>query len=72
MFVAFRLRKDQCTNTLAGTSMAMDQVTLSTIQKSIWAGQLPLHITLAPSESRIYDQTDPYLVQDTPCRYELR
>lgn len=43
--------------------MAMDQVALSTIQKSIWEGQLPLNITLAPSESRTYDQTDPYLVR---------
>lgn len=43
--------------------MAMDQITLSSIQKSIWEGQLPLHITLAPSESRTYDQTDPYLVR---------
>lgn len=63
MFVTFWLRKDQCTNTLTGTSMAMDQVALSTIQKSIWEGQLPLNITLAPSESRTYDQTDPYLVR---------
>ncbi|KAL4972322.1 autophagy protein 5 [Aspergillus desertorum] len=42
--------------------MAMDQATLNSIQKSIWEGQLPLQITLAPSESRIYDQADPYLV----------
>ncbi|OJJ56379.1 hypothetical protein ASPSYDRAFT_47679 [Aspergillus sydowii CBS 593.65] len=49
--------------------MAMDQVTLSTIQKSIWAGQLPLHITLAPSESRIYDQTDPYLISLSRISY---
>ncbi|KAI3066735.1 hypothetical protein CBS147343_7195 [Aspergillus niger] len=32
------------------------------IQKAVWAGTLPLHITLAPSESRTFDQTDPYLI----------
>ncbi|KAL4990227.1 autophagy protein Apg5-domain-containing protein [Aspergillus falconensis] len=42
--------------------MAMDQATLNSIQKSIWEGQLPLQITLAPAESRTYDQTEPYLI----------
>ncbi|RDW69084.1 autophagy protein 5 [Aspergillus mulundensis] len=42
--------------------MAMDQAALNSIQKSIWGGQLPLQITLAPSESRTYDQTDPYII----------
>jgi autophagy-related protein 5 len=32
------------------------------IQKSIWDGRIPLEIALAPSESRIYDKTDAYLV----------
>ncbi|KKK16540.1 autophagy protein, partial [Aspergillus rambellii] len=40
----------------------MEQATLNDIQKSIWEGQLPLQISLAPSESRTYDQTDPYLI----------
>lgn len=39
-----------------------NQASLVSIQKSIWAGRIPLEIVLAPSESRTYDQTDPYLV----------
>lgn len=35
---------------------------MNSIQKSVWEGKLPLEIVLAPSESRVYDQTDPYLV----------
>ncbi|KAI2891081.1 hypothetical protein CBS76997_8312 [Aspergillus niger] len=38
------------------------KATLGSIQKAVWAGKLPLHITLAPSESRTFDQTDPYLI----------
>ncbi|KAE8365452.1 autophagy protein 5 [Aspergillus caelatus] len=38
------------------------QATLNSIQKAVWDGRLPLQISLAPSESRIYDQTDPYLI----------
>lgn len=30
--------------------------------KTIWDAQLPLEIRLAPSECRLYDQADPYLV----------
>ncbi|KAJ5701708.1 Autophagy-related protein 5 [Penicillium malachiteum] len=33
------------------------------IQKKIWDGRIPLEITLAPSESRTFDKTDPYLVR---------
>lgn len=39
------------------------KATLGSIQKAVWAGRLPLQITLAPSESRTFDQTDPYLVR---------
>ncbi|KAI9039049.1 autophagy protein 5 [Aspergillus affinis] len=35
---------------------------LNDIQKAVWDGRLPLQITLAPEESRTYDQTDPYLI----------
>ncbi|KAL4885901.1 autophagy protein Apg5-domain-containing protein [Aspergillus karnatakaensis] len=42
--------------------MAMDQASLNSIQTAIWEGQLPLEISLAPSESRTYDKTDPYLI----------
>ncbi|PYI05727.1 autophagy protein Apg5 [Aspergillus sclerotiicarbonarius CBS 121057] len=38
------------------------KVTSGTIQKAIWDGRLPLQISLASSESRTYDQTDPYLI----------
>ncbi|KAL4928324.1 autophagy protein 5 [Aspergillus undulatus] len=42
--------------------MAIDQAMLNSVQQSIWEGHIPLQITLAPSESRTYDQTDPYLI----------
>ncbi|KAL4761479.1 autophagy protein 5 [Aspergillus foveolatus] len=42
--------------------MAMEKATLNSIQKSVWEGQIPLKIVLASSESRTYDQTDPYLI----------
>ncbi|PWY78477.1 hypothetical protein BO94DRAFT_537664 [Aspergillus sclerotioniger CBS 115572] len=40
----------------------MDSKATLGIQKAVWDGRLPLQITLAPSESRTYDQTDPYLI----------
>ncbi|OJJ46881.1 hypothetical protein ASPZODRAFT_131780 [Penicilliopsis zonata CBS 506.65] len=40
----------------------MDQASTSSIQQAIWEGRLPLEIVLAPSESRVYDKTDPYLI----------
>ncbi|KAL4940347.1 hypothetical protein BDV06DRAFT_196862 [Aspergillus oleicola] len=42
--------------------MAINQATLNSVQKSAWEGHIPLQITLAPSESRTFDQTDPYLI----------
>ena len=33
------------------------------LQDAIWNGSLPLEIRLSPSESRVYDQADPYLVR---------
>ncbi|RJE23909.1 hypothetical protein PHISCL_03773 [Aspergillus sclerotialis] len=38
------------------------QISLSNIQRSVWEGQLPLEIILAPAESRTFDQTDSYLI----------
>ncbi|KAA6407556.1 MAG: autophagy 5 [Lasallia pustulata] len=35
---------------------------LRALQEVIWNGSLPLEIRLSPSESRTYDQTDPYLI----------
>ncbi|KAJ5811935.1 hypothetical protein N7474_008236 [Penicillium riverlandense] len=35
---------------------------LVSIQKNVWDGRVPLEIVLAPSESRTFDQTDPYLI----------
>ena len=32
------------------------------LQAAIWNGSIPLEIRLSPSECRIYDQADPYLV----------
>ncbi|KAE8150775.1 autophagy protein Apg5-domain-containing protein [Aspergillus avenaceus] len=45
------------------------QATLNSIQKGVWDGSLPLQIRLAPSESRIYDQTDPYLIASPRISY---
>ena len=33
------------------------------LQSSVWRGSLPIEIRLSPSECRVYDQADPYLVQ---------
>ncbi|KAJ5980249.1 hypothetical protein N7481_007547 [Penicillium waksmanii] len=38
------------------------QASLPAIQRSIWAGRIPLKIILAPAESRTFDQTNPYLI----------
>ncbi|CAI7565654.1 unnamed protein product [Penicillium pancosmium] len=38
------------------------QASLPAIQRSIWAGRIPLEIILAPAESRTFDQTNPYLI----------
>lgn len=35
---------------------------LSLIQQTIWEARLPLQIRLAPSECRVFDKADPYLV----------
>ncbi|EYE99636.1 autophagy protein 5 [Aspergillus ruber CBS 135680] len=42
---------------------------LISIQKTVWDGKLPLEIVLAPSESRSYDQTDPYLIACSRLAY---
>ncbi|KAI3124405.1 hypothetical protein CBS147330_6833 [Penicillium roqueforti] len=39
-----------------------NRVSLGSIQKAVWDGRLPLLIVLASSESRTFDQTDPYLI----------
>lgn len=36
------------------------------LQESIWNGSLPLEIRISPSECRIYDKADPYLVRFSP------
>ena len=41
----------------------MDQA--QEVQRIVWDGSLPLQINLSPSESRIYDQADPYLVHNS-------
>lgn len=40
-----------------------NRTSLPAIQRSVWAGRIPLEIILAPSESRTFDQTNPYLVR---------
>jgi autophagy-related protein 5 len=39
-----------------------NQAALNAIQQKVWEGRLPLEIILDPSECRIYDQSEPYLV----------
>ncbi|KAJ5222296.1 uncharacterized protein N7469_008536 [Penicillium citrinum] len=39
------------------------QVSLPAIQRNVWAGRIPLEIILAPSESRTFDQTNPYILR---------
>lgn len=39
-----------------------DPISLDKIQQEIWSATIPLEIRLSPSESRLYDKTDPYLV----------
>ncbi|KAI9778065.1 MAG: autophagy protein 5, partial [Candelina submexicana] len=42
---------------------------IESLQKQIWAGSLPLEIRLSAAESRIYDQTDPYLIHAPRLSY---
>ncbi|KAI4719677.1 putative autophagy protein Apg5 [Aureobasidium sp. EXF-10727] len=42
--------------------MATPPAVISTIQKKVWAGSLPLEIRLASAECRSYDETDAYLI----------
>ncbi|KAJ5774169.1 hypothetical protein N7457_009065 [Penicillium paradoxum] len=46
-----------------------NRVSLGYIQKAVWDGRLPLEIVLAPSESRTFDKTDPYLVAYSRISY---
>ncbi|KAF9893580.1 hypothetical protein FE257_010892 [Aspergillus nanangensis] len=69
MYVSLKLRQQQEQavrnkgQTLPTAATDMDnQATLNSIQKAVWEGRLPLQITLAPSESRTYDKSDPYLI----------
>ena len=41
----------------------MTTAKVPTLQSSVWHGSLPIEIRLSPSECRVYDQADPYLVQ---------
>lgn len=45
--------------------MAQSSAPLAAIQQHVWNARLPLEIRLAPSECRLYDQADPYLVRQT-------
>ncbi|RAK73956.1 autophagy protein 5 [Aspergillus fijiensis CBS 313.89] len=53
----------------ASSPSSSSSSSLSSIQKAVWDGKLPLHITLAPSESRTFDQTDPYLIAHPRLAY---
>ncbi|KAI9879809.1 MAG: autophagy protein 5 [Pleopsidium flavum] len=39
------------------------QEDLNQVQKTIWDGSLPLEIRISPSDCRVYDMSDPYLIQ---------
>ena len=36
---------------------------IQNLQNLVWNGSLPVEIRLSPSECRVYDQADPYLIQ---------
>lgn len=40
-----------------------DSDSLDRVQEGVWRATLPLEITLSPSESRLYDKSEPYLVR---------
>ncbi|MCJ1375305.1 autophagy protein 5 [Loxospora ochrophaea] len=42
---------------------------LQPLQEAVWNGSLPLQIRLSPSDCRIYDQADPYLIQHHRLSY---
>ncbi|KAJ5129849.1 uncharacterized protein N7515_005888 [Penicillium bovifimosum] len=46
-----------------------NRVSLGYIQRAVWEGRLPLEIVLAPSESRTFDKTDPYLIAYSRIAY---
>lgn len=43
---------------------------LDAIQQHVWNARLPLEIRLSASESRVYDQSDPYVVRASQCRLQ--
>lgn len=51
-------------------------VSLPLMQQAVWHARLPLEIRLAPSECRLYDKADAYLVslaiKPTPLTVRLR
>ncbi|KAI1971103.1 Autophagy protein 5 [Ophidiomyces ophidiicola] len=49
--------------------MATPPPSANLIQQRVWAGQVPLKIVLSPSESRRFDQTDPYIVRLFPSPF---
>ena len=49
-----------------------NRVTLGSIQKTVWDGRIPLEIVLVSSESRTFDQTDPYLVCPLVLKHSAR
>ena len=51
--------------------METNTPSLNDIQKFVWEGEVPLQIVLAPSESRVYDQSEPYFVR-APSRLNPR
>jgi len=48
---------------MPGPGQSKDVKDLDAIQQQIWNARLPLEITLSASESRLYDQSDPYVVR---------
>ncbi|KAI1906056.1 Autophagy protein 5 [Ophidiomyces ophidiicola] len=49
--------------------MATPPPSANLIQQRVWAGQVPLKIVLSPSESRRFDQTDPYIISVSRLSY---
>lgn len=52
-----------------GHAPVMAQDNLQTLQHMIWSARLPLEIRLAASESRSFNEADPYLVGSQSASY---
>ncbi|KAI9794856.1 MAG: autophagy protein 5 [Peltula sp. TS41687] len=55
--------------TSSSSSSSSSSSDLSSIQNLVWSGSIPLSIRLSPSESRAYNDLDPYLIHAPRLSY---